>query len=275
MMFTQAKVTIMIFAVVAMVAVLPVPLHADEPAASDPRGPVVTLAEGDVQVKIYGFSSWKRAVEGLIIGPGDTVRTGSGSRAEIQHYSGTIRLHENTVLTVPSIISRDGNRDLGEVVLEDGAGLFRLDSEQLKGGFKVRTRHVIAGVKGTTFAVRTDEKSTKVAVYDGTVQVRETGNSEGSGKVVNKGRSVQAVMGQGLGEAEKFNHRDGWKAWQRGNAPSSKGKQEHGKKKDKLRFNDSGTQNNGRAIGKGSQENNTPGIADNGTVVDQAPATEK
>jgi len=225
--------------------VIPLGAHADEGVDVSSRGPVVSLAEGDVQVKISGSSTWEPAEEGLILGPGDMVRTGSGSRIEITHYSGTTRLYENTILTVPSIFSRNGNRDINEVLLEDGAGLFRLDSERLKGGFKVRTRHVVAGVKGTTFAVKTDEQSSKVAVYEGRVEVREiervddgdAGRSDGDRMELVKGKSIEAVIGKGLGQVEKFKQRDDWNGWKKGQEPQIDGKTSGKKKEETVKGN--------------------------------------
>ena len=219
-MYSRVNLIKLSFVVLALMMVVPLKAHADEEVDVSSRGPVVSLAEGDVQVKMFGSSAWKAAEEGLILGPGDMVRTGSGSRIEITHYSGTTRLYENTILTVPSIVSRDGNRDLGKVILEKGAGLFRLDSERLKGEFKVRTRHIVAGVKGTTFAVKTDEKSSKVAVYDGKVKVREVGRSERESVGVEKGKSIEAVSEKGLGQVKKFKKQNDWKGWEEGRSPS-------------------------------------------------------
>jgi len=222
-MCKRVVVAVMLIVIFGIPGVCPLWADAGEPVETLSRGPVVSLAEGEVQVKAYGSSAWEPVEEGLILGAGDMVRTGDGSRTEVRHYSGTIRLHENTVLTVPSILSRDGNRDLGEVVLEEGAGLFRLDSRRLRGGFKVRTRHVIAGVKGTTFAVTTDERSSRVAVYDGVVEVRESGRSDGDGQIVDKGKSVEAATRSGLSQVKKFKRRDDWNGWKKGLEPQLNG----------------------------------------------------
>lgn len=233
-MNSRVSITGLLFVVLALMFV-PLRAYADEGIDGSGRGPFVSQTEGDVQVKIFGSASWKPAGEGFVLGPGDMVKTGSGSRMEISHYSGTIRLYENTVLTVPSILSRGGKRDLHKVILEDGTGLFRLDSERLKGEFKVRTRHIVAGVKGTTFAVKTDEQSSKVAVYEGRVQVHEAGKPDRDGMEIEKGISIEAVNGKGLGQVEKFKPRDDWTGWKKSREPQLDGKTSGRKNEEKVK----------------------------------------
>ena len=181
-------------------------------------GPTVSVVSGKVQVMGYGNGGWFDAQPGLVLKPGDMIRTGRGARVEIRHYSGTTRLYENTILAIPSIFSRGGVKDLKKVDLEKGAGIFHLDHDLLKGGFEVRTRQVIAGVKGTTFVVQAAGQESSVAVVDGRVSVsfRDVQGGIGQNVMVGPGKKVEAVNGKGIGRVQRYREKDSWKGWKTG-----------------------------------------------------------
>lgn len=184
--------------------------------------PVLSRVVGEVKIRAHGDGSWTDAEDSMVLESGDTVWTGPGSRAEISHASGTIRLFENTLITVPSIFSEGRGKEVREVDMDRGTGLFRLHRKKFLGRFEVRTRHLIAGVKGTTFGVTTDEKSTRVAVYRGQVEVTDREGSESSRTEVGKGRAVTVQDGRGFGTVEKFKRDNDWKGWDRGRRPHLK-----------------------------------------------------
>lgn len=188
-------------------------------AEEDVTVPVLGRVVGDVKIRAHGAGEWIQAEGNMVLEAGDKVWAGPGGRAEIRHATGTVRLFENTVVTVPSIFSGGRGREIRRIDMDRGTGLFRVSPEGTEGGFEVRTRHLIAGVKGTTFGVVTGEETTRVAVYAGLVEVTDLQGSEESRTEVGKGRSLTVVDGRGFDTVERFKRRNDWKNWDKGKKP--------------------------------------------------------
>ena len=119
--------------------------------ASSP--PVVTSVEGSVKIIGKSGPAWRTARVGTLLRSGDRVKTGPKSISEIRFPSGKIRLYENSVLIVPDIRGRGGDRDIRRVVVRDGSAVFDINPQGVRRKFEFRTRNVQGGVKGTRFAV--------------------------------------------------------------------------------------------------------------------------
>jgi uncharacterized membrane protein YgcG len=138
-------------------------------------GIVLVQRMGTVEIKGSQPNAWKTVASGTVLSFGDVIRTGHKSKAEISFESGIIRMHENTILEIPSrfqqIPVREGSEKLKNVFLSKGRSLFQVFKNGLQNGFEVTTPSIIAGVKGTTFTVSEEEGHRGVAVMEGTVVV--------------------------------------------------------------------------------------------------------
>jgi hypothetical protein len=184
--------------------------------AAPPAQPVLTYREGDVTAK-PSKGEWVKAAVGMAFAGGDQVKTGSRAKAEISFPSGAMRLYENTLVVIPSLADRAGKKDIALVGLEQGSALFRIDPAAGT-GFSVKTRHVTAGVKGTSFAGTAEEEESQVIVYFGRVEVV----SAAGGPAVEL-HANQSITGDanGLGIPTSGFNGDGWNGWNSNEAPQS------------------------------------------------------
>jgi ferric-dicitrate binding protein FerR (iron transport regulator) len=182
--------------------------------------PVISFVEGDVSLRSSGAAGWERAKVGTRLGSGDTVRTGTSSRAEISCATGKVRLYENTVIIVPEVTDEGEKRDLRGVKLDDGTGLFNIRKRGAERGFEVRTSNIIAGVKGTLFAVEHEKgkRRSKVAVYRGVVRVSDTERTPGTITFLRRGEFMEVKDGSGFGETDEFGPDNVWYKWERLNS---------------------------------------------------------
>ena len=179
--------------------------------------PVVSFVQGDVTVKGDGAAEWVAAEVGRLLASGDTIKTGSSSRAEISCATGKMRLYENTVIIVPEVVDEGDKKDIRQVDLDDGTGLFRIRKRGVENGFEVRTSNIIAGVKGTLFGVQHGKKErySKVAVYRGVVAVSDTERTPGTLTLLRRGDVLEVIKRSGFGEAEEFGPDNVWWKWKR------------------------------------------------------------
>jgi hypothetical protein len=185
--------------------------------------PVVSFVEGDVTVKGAGASGWESAEAGRLLASGDTVKTGPASKAEISCATGKIRLYENTVIIVPEVVDEGEKKDIRRVELDDGTSLFKIKKRGIERGFEVKTTNVIAGVKGTVFAVQhqRDQNVTRIAVYSGVVEVTDPAGTPGTATSLSKGQSMGVTDQTGFGDKEEFEPGDVWDEWEKSGALST------------------------------------------------------
>lgn len=181
--------------------------------------PVVSFVEGDVTVKGAGASGWESAETGRLLASGDTVKTGPKSKAEISCATGKIRLYENTVIIVPEVVDEGEKKDVRQVELDNGTGLFKIKKRGVERGFEVKTTNVIAGVKGTVFAVehRREQNVTRVAVFSGVVEVTDPTRTPGTKTDLRRGEYLEVEDEQGFGDdnTEDFEPDSPWNDWKR------------------------------------------------------------
>jgi hypothetical protein len=136
---------------------------------------VITLLEGQVQVKKAGETEWSSARPNMILSENDQIRVLAKSRAElILDNQSVMRLSENTWLTMRKLEEEAATRketasmrlSLGKLWTRT-AKLFNPSSR-----FDVTTPTAIAGVMGTVYQVRVaEDKSTDIQVFQGAVNV--------------------------------------------------------------------------------------------------------
>jgi len=140
---------------------------------------VITLLEGQVQVKKAGETEWSSARPNMILSENDQIRVLAKSRAElILDNQSVMRLSENTWLTMRKLEEEAATRketasmrlSLGKLWTRT-AKLFNPSSR-----FDVTTPTAIAGVMGTVYQVRVaEDKSTNIQVFQGAVNVYSIG----------------------------------------------------------------------------------------------------
>jgi hypothetical protein len=155
--------------------------------------PTLTVVEGSVEIGRGEPAHWAPAQAGNAVHGGESVRTGSGARAEIDLGTGIVRLYENSLLRIPSDALRaEGPAAVG---LDQGSSLFEVLKRPPTDPFEVRTPEVVASVKGTRFGVALDGTIAAVSVYTGLVGVRGVGAVSSAEVLVREGFS--AVGGPG------------------------------------------------------------------------------
>jgi len=135
-------------------------------AASDSLA-VLNFFVGEVEVRRDGAESWRKAVLGQKLAPGDWIRTGSESRAEILlPDSSAIRLGENTLFQLKELKGTRRNTRLLR-------GRLWNNIRRLKAEYEVASPTAVAAIRGTVFRLDVaPDSTTTVWVYKGQVGVR-------------------------------------------------------------------------------------------------------
>ncbi|MGC9318062.1 MAG: FecR family protein [Armatimonadota bacterium] len=130
---------------------------------------VLTTMYGDVQTR-HGTAGYHPAKRNEVLTPGDAVKTGANSRAELSiGEGGYVRMDENSQVLVTAI-DEDGRTTFETIV----GGLW-VTIERALGGvskFEVRMPSAIASATGTVFRCHVDEDGeSETYVYEGAVEV--------------------------------------------------------------------------------------------------------
>jgi hypothetical protein len=177
------------------------------PASAETR---LTVVSGDVEIGRGEPPAWRRARVGDALAPGDQVRTGGGGRAEVELGAGVARLYENSLLRLPA---DGGPTALG---LEQGGSLFDVAPRPASDPFEVRTPEVVAGVKGTRFAVLVADTGAAVNVYEGLVGVRRRSLESAREVLVREGFGAVGHGPGGSFELRLLPAGDPWHGWKDG-----------------------------------------------------------
>jgi hypothetical protein len=153
--------------------------------------PQVVETRGPVMVKGERYFLWEPAEKGLLLLSGDVLRTEEGGFATLRFASGKVDIYENTVIVIPSIGVYSRNKDIREVVIDEGKTFFDINPTGVDKGFQFRTRNVQGGVKGTLFTVSYLNGGTAVNVYRGEVFLSDREGSPRTMTSLNKGDSLR------------------------------------------------------------------------------------
>jgi hypothetical protein len=143
----------------------------------------VSLLEGDVWLKKEGKGPEQPIEKGRRVFAGDVVRTGDGSRLELELPEGSfLRFDENTSFTVMASAYQQAeeSRDIRirMILGKAWARVSRLFKG--RGRFALETPTAVAGVRGTTYRLNLEkDRSAVVKVYDGEVEVRRRMTEDG------------------------------------------------------------------------------------------------
>lgn len=137
-----------------------------QPALAQSRDWVVTDAGGAAELHRSGNVQPLR--RGLRLQPGDTVATGANGRASLGRGREFIVVSPRTRLTIPAPSQQQGG--LTQFMQHIGRATFNIETRSAP-HFGVRTPHLVAIVRGTTFTVIVDDRGCRVAVSEGRVEV--------------------------------------------------------------------------------------------------------
>ncbi|HET7838771.1 MAG TPA: FecR family protein [Rectinemataceae bacterium] len=171
-------------------------------AATAPKANLVYL-EGSV--KIDGAA----AELGQTLGPGFSVETGANSVCDVVFGGKNIfRVGQNAFVKV------DFTKQAPEFELQRGgltSVLKKLDLIAGQDSYRVRTNTAVAGVRGTSFCIWADEKSTYVCACNGSVHTIDAkGSNELSLKAAHHTARIYSLAGAGetVAEAGILHHDD-------------------------------------------------------------------
>ena len=174
----------------------------------------VIAATGSARYRHRGRSvaGWQAVSIGLPIEPFAELETGADGRLELFNGHDQITLAPNSVVALPhavagvphiKILQSAGHVNYevesrrGPTGLLSRIGQMFLSGSRPKGRFEVHTSHLVAAVKGTTFAVEVDEGDAVVDVREGSVLV--TANRSGQSAYVMAGQRATVNAGRGDG----------------------------------------------------------------------------
>lgn len=120
--------------------------------------------EGRVQVKFFDKGVWHKAKVGMVLGPGESIKTAVRSKADIlldEENNNFIRLEERTLL----VLEGDSPEDINMIDLSEGKVYANI--EKLKEGltFEVKTPTSVSGVRGTGWSVEINKQIDEIAVF--------------------------------------------------------------------------------------------------------------
>jgi ferric-dicitrate binding protein FerR (iron transport regulator) len=137
-------------------------------------GAIVTSVEGEVAASTAPGAAWRPVERGWRLGPTSSIKTGPGSSAELMVEDQTaLRVDPDTTLTIEKA-SRKGY--VRELKLKLARG--RLLSSVVKANkfgkarYSVQTPLAVASIRGTVFVADAAEESSRLAVFEGTVQAQ-------------------------------------------------------------------------------------------------------
>jgi len=122
----------------------------------------VTIISGQVQVRHGATGDFVAADDGAILGPGDTVRTGSDARAVLTYFEGsTVEMEPGSELAIQTAQANpDGSTVI--VMRQDLGVTWHVVTHLIQGDskYEVHTTASTASVRGTAFTVGVDPDGT-------------------------------------------------------------------------------------------------------------------
>jgi len=175
--------------------------------------------QGQVVHKTSGGTIWQKVSGEVHLQPGDVLRTGAQSKAELEFQGGVIRMYENTILELPKEVKQGAKNHITKKTLAQlmkGRSIFKIIKDSLERPFEVVTPSLIAGVKGTTFRVTQENQVKSVEVFEGLVEVS---NRERLEERVNVGMGQKTLIENGrFTDPLPFEGGRGWEDWNSLNA---------------------------------------------------------
>ena len=160
-------------------------------AQTDDRCPspvaAIVSSQGSIEARPAPENLWNSISLNAILCPGDSIRVGPNSRAEIRLFEtgAVLRIDQNTTLQML------GPTEPGRSLLDLLRGAIHFFT-RVPQAMSIRTPFVSAGVEGTEFLLRVERERTLVSVFEGLVRLT---NDRGN-LLVAGGQSATALAGQ-------------------------------------------------------------------------------
>ncbi|MDH4128422.1 MAG: FecR domain-containing protein [Spirochaetota bacterium] len=147
------------------------------------------------KVEVFANGAWNKAKRGSLVKKNDKVKTGANGKATIKLDDGSnVQVSSNSEI----VLSQYGFQKRGRqsnVKLNKGGMLVKVNKLTSQSRFGVSSINALAGVRGTTFMVKIDDKTKNVdlSVYAGKVEVNNNvkGDSKGKNVSVEKGQAIK------------------------------------------------------------------------------------
>ena len=168
--------------------------------------PALVTVSGRVEIGHGTPPAWRVARQGDAVAPGDSLRTGTGARAELALGDGrVVRVYEQSVLRVGTSVTPTGVART--VDLDEGRSLFDVMKQAVADEFEVHTPEIIVSVKGTRFLVAAVPGPDYTSVFRGAVELAEAGFDD---------VAVREGFTGVRGELLLSNFGDPWGSWEAG-----------------------------------------------------------
>lgn len=176
------------------------------PEQTSPPTPltILSISEGEVLVKRAGTNDWIPATVGMTLQPGDAIKSGGSSRAEVTFFEGsTVELDESTVLSMSDLgVSSSGSTTIG-LVQQLGKTISRVQKlTDQESTYEIETPAAMAAVRGSTMVV--------TVLADGTTIVANEGGdirviAQGIELIIPEGMKSTIIPGSPPGALEPIN----------------------------------------------------------------------
>jgi len=144
----------------------------------------ISKSSGDVSIMTEGFQPVALAA-GMILQPGNSIRTGQNGRVLLTRGNETILISANTAISFPKTSKQNG---MSTTILQQAGSILLEVEKRAINHFEVETPHLSAVVKGTRFHVSMSGNDTRVGVFRGQVEV--TDFVSGQHALVNAGQNA-------------------------------------------------------------------------------------
>lgn len=153
-----------------------------------PLRAIIVFTSGEVFREIEGRSI--PASVGDILKKGETIKTKAGHADIGLSDNSAVRIGENTTLILERALDLTKGCSVVRMRLSSGRLLARLEKLTSSDSFEIQTPTAIASVRGTSFEVTADTKTTSVFVSEGSVQSASSTDSARS-RILQPGDSLQ------------------------------------------------------------------------------------
>jgi FecR protein len=129
----------------------------------------ISKSSGDVSIMTEGFQPVALAA-GMILQPGNSIRTGQNGRVLLTRGNETILISANSAISFPKTSKQNG---MSTTILQQAGSILLEVEKRAINHFEVETPHLSAVVKGTRFHVTMSGNDTRVGVFNGQVEVTD------------------------------------------------------------------------------------------------------
>jgi ferric-dicitrate binding protein FerR (iron transport regulator) len=158
----RARLLLLIIPVTVLVAVVLSPARAVAQSSAGPVARAVSV-QGAVEARRVGQAPWQPVRLNDTFAPGDTIRVGERSRADLAMLDQSVlRLNAGTEMTVEAV----KDERTGVVNLLRGAAHFFSRGPR---SLEVQTPFTVAGVRGTEFYIGLEPDRALLTVFEGTI----------------------------------------------------------------------------------------------------------